>query len=61
MNKNIYYSNYHGNQLSAVGFVNEVKAMERIEYAIAERKGKLGLHLAKWERISDAIGYNILN
>ena len=60
MNRNIYFNNYHGNQLSVTSFVNEVRAMERTEYAIAERKGKLGIHLAKWERIGQTIGYNIL-
>ena len=61
MNRNIYYNNYHENQLSVAGYANEVKSMERIEYAIADRKGKLGLHLAKWERIGETIGYNIIS
>ena len=60
MNRNIYYNNFHENKLSVDGFTNEVKAMERTEYAIAERKGKLGFHLAKWESIGDILGYSIL-
>jgi exonuclease III len=61
MNRYIYYNNYHENKLSQEGFGNEIKAMERIEYAIAKRKGKLGLHLPKWEKISSHLGYNILS
>ena len=47
MNRNVYYNNFHEKKLSVEGFVNEVKAMERTEYAIADRKGKLGFHLSK--------------
>ena len=60
MNRNVYYNNFHEKNLSVEGFVNEVKAMERTEYAIADRKGKLGFHLSKWESIGENIGYNIL-
>jgi zinc-binding in reverse transcriptase len=59
-NKYIYYSNYHETKLSIEGFSNELKLMERIEYAIAEKKGKLGVHLPKWERIGSNLGYSIL-
>jgi hypothetical protein len=60
LNKYIYYSNYHENKLSHEGFGNELKTMERIEYDIAERKGKLEIHLTKWEQITTHLGYNIL-
>jgi hypothetical protein len=60
MNRYIYYSNFHESKLSIEGFTNEIKVMTRIEYAIAERKGKLGFHLAKWERIGETLGYNVL-
>jgi hypothetical protein len=60
LNKYIYYCNYHENKLSHEGFGNELKTMERIEYDIAERKGKLEVHLNKWEQISTNLGYNIL-
>jgi hypothetical protein len=60
MNRNIYYNNFHENKLSVEGFANEVRAMERTEYAIAEKRGKLGFHLTKWESIGENLGYSIL-
>ena len=60
MNRHVYYNNFHENNLAIEGFANEVRSMERIEYTIAERKGKLGFHLAKWESIGDSLGYSIL-
>ena len=40
---------------------NDIKLMERVEYSIAENKGKLLYHLQKWEEIALALGYSILS
>jgi hypothetical protein len=60
LNMYIYYNNHRDEKLSQEGFINQIKSMERIEYAIAENKGKLALHLGKWEQISSGLGYNVL-
>ena len=51
MNKYIYYSNTHGKDLSIFSFKAELAQMEQVEYNIANKKGNLGLHLAKWEAL----------
>ena len=55
MNKYIYYNNFHAKELSIYGLQAEIVDMERIEYSIAMRKGKLGPHLFKWENIKTVL------
>ena len=50
-----YYNNFHAKELSVYGFHAEIVDMERIEYNIAMRKGKLGPHLFKWENIKPVL------
>ena len=52
MNKYIYYNNFHVRELSVHAFAAELLDMEKVEYDIAARKGKLGTHLIKWEQIN---------
>jgi hypothetical protein len=51
INKYIYYNNFHENELSVHGFTAELVEMEKVEYDIALRKGKLDVHLSKWDNM----------
>jgi exonuclease III len=55
MNKYIYYNNFHARELSVYAFEAELADMEKVEYDIAARKGRLGTHLLKWEMINTNI------